>query len=479
MLSTVRLMADQAFSRAAGAPLLDGNQVDLLRNAEENYPAWLEAIERARHYVHFENYIFTDDVAGAAFADAFIRKASEGVQVRVIYDWLGTFRKASNAYWTRLRNAGVQVRCFNPPRIESPFGWFSRDHRKMLSVDGKTAFITGLCVGDEWVGDREKGIEPWRDTGVRLRGPAVADVERAFAQIWGMTGDPLPDEPAISGDGIEEAGVGSMRVRIVQGIPQTAGMFRVDQLIAAMARKRLWICDAYFVATSMYLQALRAAANDGVDVRLLLPNSTDLPFIRPLSRSGYRPLLKAGVRIFEWNGSMMHAKTAVADGVWARVGSTNMNIASWIGNCELDAIIEDEGFGAQMEAMFLEDIENATEVVLDARSRPRTPRTTRKPHNTRGPLAQGHRSRGSVSRAAAGAIRLGSAVGAAFTDRRTLEPIEARLVTLSGIVLLALAAVWWFVPAVLIYPVMVLSAWVGLTLVWKGIRLFRRRRSVA
>ena len=243
MLSTVRLMADQAFSRAAGAPLLDGNHVDLLRDAEENYPAWLEAIERARHHVHFENYIISDDLAGAAFADAFVRKAAEGVHVRVIYDWLGSFRKSSNAYWTRLRNAGVEVRCYNPPRIESPFGWFSRDHRKMLSVDGETAFITGLCIGVEWLGEREKGIEPWRDTGVRLRGPAVADVEQAFAQIWEMTGDPLPDEPVILQDGIDE--IGSMRVRIVQGIPQTAGMFRVDQLIAAMARKRVWICSRF------------------------------------------------------------------------------------------------------------------------------------------------------------------------------------------------------------------------------------------
>ncbi len=469
MLSSVRLVANHAFSRAAGAPLLSGNHVEILRDARENYPAWIEAIEQARRHVHFENYIIADDVAGAALADALVRKAQEGVSVRLIYDWFGSYWKASRAYWNHLRENGVDVRCFNPPRLESPFGWISRDHRKMLTVDGEVAFITGLCVGRDWMGDPEKGIEPWRDTGVRMRGPAVADVERAFAQMWELTGDPLPDEPVSEREEIEEAG--TMRVRIVAGVPATAGMFRLDQLIASMARKRLWLSDAYFVATSAYVQALRAAAVDGVDVRLLLPNATDLPFIRPLSRAGYRPLLKAGVRVFEWNGPMMHAKTAVADGVWARVGSTNLNVASWMGNCELDAVVEDPDFGAQMEAMYLEDLEHATEVVLDAHFRPRSPhvRAHHGPH--------GRRSRGSVGRAAAGAIRISSTVGAAFTDRRTLEPIEARLISLSGIILIALAVLWWFFPAVLVYPVIAFSVWFGATLVWRGVKLYRKRRA--
>src|SRR5687768_17251140 len=142
---SVRALADQAFSRAGGAALIDGNSVRLLRDARENYPAWLEAIAGARARIHFENYIIREDETGELFADALVRKAREAVKVRLIYDWLGCFGKASSKFWNRLRAGGVEVRCYNPPRLESPLGWLSRDHRKMLSVDGEIGFITGLC----------------------------------------------------------------------------------------------------------------------------------------------------------------------------------------------------------------------------------------------------------------------------------------------------------------------------------------------
>ena len=142
---------------------------------------------------------------------------------------------------------------------------------------------------------------------------------------------------------------GTIALRVIDTKPSTAGLFRLDQLVAALARARLWITDAYFVGASPYVQALIAAAEDGVDVRMLVPGGSDLPLVQPLTRAGYRPLLEAGVRIFEWNGSMIHAKTAVADGRWARVGSSNLNIQSWLDNWELDVAIEDEGFGQQME----------------------------------------------------------------------------------------------------------------------------------
>ena len=135
-----------------------------------------------------------------------------------------------------------------------------------------------------------------------------------------------------------------MGLRVVATVPATAVLFRVDQLVAALAKNRLWLTDAYYAGTTAYVQALRAAAKDGVDVRLLVPNGTDIPILRPLSRAGYRPLLEAGVRVFEWNGTMLHAKTAVADSNWARVGSSNLNVASWLGNCELDVVVEDESF---------------------------------------------------------------------------------------------------------------------------------------
>ncbi|HEX5708169.1 MAG TPA: phospholipase D-like domain-containing protein, partial [Pyrinomonadaceae bacterium] len=375
--SPVRALADQAFSRAAGAPLVGGNSVRLLKDARENYPAWLDAIAAARSYVHFESYIIHEDDVGWQFADALVSKAREGVRVRLIYDWMGGFGKTSRSFWNHLRAGGVEVRCYNPPHLDSPFGWVSRDHRKMLAVDGQVGFITGLCVGRMWVGVPEKKVEPWRDTGVEVRGPAVADVERAFAQVWAMIGEPIPEDELVSRDSLAHAG--DVSLRVVASVPATAGMMRLDQLVAALARERLWLTDAYYAGTTSYVEALRAAARDGVDVRLLVPNGTDIPLLRPLSRAGYRPLLEAGVRVFEWNGTMLHAKTAVADSHWARVGSTNLNIASWFGNCELDAVVEDEPFAREMEEMYLQDLTNATEVVLDAKHRLHAPGEPRHP----------------------------------------------------------------------------------------------------
>jgi cardiolipin synthase len=159
----------------------------------------------------------------------------------------------------------------------------------------------------------------------------------------------------------------------VATVPSTAGLYRLGQLVAAFARERLWLTDAYYAGTTPYVQALRAAAREGVDVRLLVPGATDIPVLKPLSRAGYRPLLEAGVRIFEWNGSMLHAKTAIADGRWSRVGSTNLNLASWVGNCELDIVVEDERFARAMEEMYLDDLTYATEVVLSATLRVHAP----------------------------------------------------------------------------------------------------------
>ena len=191
--SALRHIASRAFSRTAGAPLIPGNSVRLLRDAQENYPEWLGAISRAKQHVHFESYIIHEDDTGREFADALIAKAREGVHVRLIYDWMGGLGKTSPQFWTRLRTGGVEVRCYNPPHFDSPFGWLSRDHRKMLAVDGEIGFVTGLCVGRMWVGKPEKKIDPWRDTGVEIRGPAVADIERAFAHVWAMIGDSMAD----------------------------------------------------------------------------------------------------------------------------------------------------------------------------------------------------------------------------------------------------------------------------------------------
>ncbi len=168
-------------------------------------------------------------------------------------------------------------------------------------------------------------------------------------------------------------------MRVIATMPATWGVFKLDQLVASIARETLWVTDAYFVGVSAYVNALIAASKDGVDVRLLVPGTVDVFGVGAMSRAGYRALLEGGVRIFEWNGVMLHAKTAVADGRWARVGSTNANITSWFGNWELDVAIEDVSFGQQMTAMYEQDLANATEVVLTAHKmrpveRRRTPR---------------------------------------------------------------------------------------------------------
>ncbi len=233
---------------------------------------------------------------------------------------------------------------------------------------------------------------------------------------------------------------------------------------------KLQIIRNYANAMRAYVQALKAAAADGVDVRLLVPGATDLSLLRPVSRAGYRPLLQAGVRIFEWNGTMLHAKTAVADGNWARVGSTNLNVSIWFGNCELDAVVEDESFAAEMEVMYLQDLENATEIVLDTK---RKVRPAGEPGRAAPAAPQGGDS---VGRAAAGVLRIGHAVGAAFTHRRVLEPVEARLMATAGTSFLSLATLIVLFPIVLVAPLVGAFVWLGAALLVRSYRLRRAGR---
>ncbi|HXN05748.1 MAG TPA: phospholipase D-like domain-containing protein, partial [Nitrospiria bacterium] len=279
--------AEKAFARASGASLIPGNALRLLRNAKENYPAWLSALESARDTIRFESYIFHNDQIGREFAEVLSRKAREGVRVRVIYDWFGSRGSTSRRFWKNLRISGVQVRCYNPPRWDEPFAWLKRDHRKVITVDGQVGFISGLCVSQKWRGDPSRGLEPWRDTGVEVKGPAVAFIDRAFEEIWAETGPPDPDQDRPVH---EAARAGDVAVRIVAGSPGIAGLYRLDHLVATLAEKRLWLTDAYFVGVTPYVQALGAAARDGVDVRLLVPGSSDLPILSALSRAGYQPL---------------------------------------------------------------------------------------------------------------------------------------------------------------------------------------------
>lgn len=468
-----RLFAEQALSRSAGAPLIGGNAVELLIDARAHFDAWLAAIAAAKRHVFVENYIIRDDSIGQAFRAALVERARAGVVVAVIGDWVGCLGQSRASFWNELRAAGGHVRIYNPPKLGSSFGWVSRDHRKVLVVDGEVGFLSGVCLSEKWLGNPARDVPPWRDTGVMIHGPAVAEIEHAFTDSWQQAGEPLPDDERLSPI-VDSGDAGEVSLRVIATQPSTAGMYRLDQMVAAMASKTLWLTDAYFVGVAPYVQALAAAARDGVDVRLLVPGTSDIPMVAGMSRSGYRPLLKAGIRVFEWNGSMLHAKTAVADGRWARVGSSNLNIASWLSNREIDVAIEDNGFAEKLEAQYEADLENATEILLrgrrrrsgNERMRSRSPRPPRPRHTG-----------GSSSRAAAGALRLANTVGAALTEHRVLGDTETGPLIAGAVTAIVLTIVAIFWPAVIAWPLALIGAWfaVNLSVSWWTLRLKRKR----
>lgn len=458
----LRVLAQQAFSRTAGAPLIGGNTVDLLIDGRANFDAWLAAIRAARTSILFENYIFDDDALSREFREALCDRAAAGVHVSVVRDWLGCLGASRDNFWNELRAAGGEVRTYNPLSVTSPFGWVSRDHRKLLVVDADVGFVSGVCLSRKWLGDLARQVPPWRDTGIAVRGPAVRDLAIAFADNWMSLGEGLPaDLPVLTE---EPPAVGDVDLRVVAKLPSTTGLYRLDQMIAAMAQSSLWLTDAYFVGVAPYVQALAAAARDGVDVRLLVPGTSDIPAVGSLSRAGYRPLLEAGVRVYEWNGSMLHAKTAVADGRWARVGSSNLNIVSWMENCEIDVAIEDEAFAQRMQAQYEEDLDGATEIVLHGRHR----------DGQRGKS----RPRGAEpARAAASALRLANTVGAAMTNRRVLGATEGGILLGGALLLLGGAAVAVFFPRVLAWPLAVLALWSALSLILKYVAATRSAKA--
>src|SRR5690606_5902345 len=326
--------------------------------------SWLGAIAGAERWVHLENYIVRDDRTGRRFRDLLAEKARSGVRVRVLYDWVGCWATPSR-FWRPLRDAGADVRAFSPPSPHDPLNWLRRDHRKVVAVDGEYASVAGMCIGDEWAGDPAAGIPPWRDTGVEIRGPVAAAIDRAFARSWRVAGPPLPPDEIPDPEAVPPSG--DVAVRVVEGEPGRSRIYRLSQFVAVGVEQRLWITDPYFVAPPAMTEALAAAARDGVDVRIIVPAFNNWPIVGGFSRAGYRPLLEAGVRLFEWEGPMIHAKTSVADGIWSRVGSSNLNLASLMTNWELDLAILARSFAAEMEKIFLQDLASAVEISLPAR----------------------------------------------------------------------------------------------------------------
>jgi cardiolipin synthase len=353
-----------AIDRVAEARPIPGNRVEVLQDGPQVYRAMLDLIDAAERRIHFENYIIRSDGTGRRFAEALIARAKAGVEVRLLFDWMGSMGTARR-YWRALRAAGVEVLAFNRPSLVRLFGNLSRDHRKLVVVDDEHAVIGGLCIGDEWVGDAARDVLPWRDTAVAIDGPAAVRLGQAFGHTWWHAGgsmlDPAPDQ-------VPERG--NAEVRVLQGEPGRERTYRVLEILATVCVERLWITDAYLVPPPRLFQALLDAAREGVDIRLLVPGSSDVPWIRNLTRIGYRDMLRGGIRIWEWEGPMLHAKTLVADGQWTRIGSSNLNASSLLGNYELDVLIQDPELGARMEAQFRRDVARSREVL---RRPPRVP----------------------------------------------------------------------------------------------------------
>jgi cardiolipin synthase len=347
-----------AINRASGGRPIPGNEVRLLIDGPDAYRAMLDVIAGATRWIHFENYIIRSDTAGRRFAEALVQRARDGVHVRVLYDGLGSW-STKRAYWRFLRDAGVEVRPFRPLSVVDLVSNLSRNHRKLVVADGARAVMGGLCIGCEWTGEDTAGGLPWRDTAVEIAGPAAAVLDQAFGQTWSVAGGTLPADDSAG----RVTPRGDAGVRVISGEPGRERAYRVIELLAAGSISRLWITDAYLVAPPRLFQALRDAARDGVDVRLLVPGTSDLPLVRNLSRIGYRDLLRSGVRIFEWDGPMLHAKSMVADGRWTRVGSSNLNPSSLLGNWELDVLIEDTALAESMERQFRLDVARSREVV--------------------------------------------------------------------------------------------------------------------
>src|SRR5215207_9440142 len=348
--------------RVSDAPLREDNRISLMKNGPDTYDDWLAAIERAKRWIHLDNYIIADDEVGNRFARALSAKAAEGVRVRVLHDWFGCMT-VPHSFWRGMREAGVEIKAVNPPASGPPLGAIRRDHRKLLVVDGEYASTGGVCIADGWMVRSEETGLPYRDTAVGVRGPVVADINRAFTSLWGEMVGELPEDERPDPKDIQAAGETSARLVVQE--PRRMRTLRMLELLTAGVEERLWVTDPYFLSMPILTQSLIATARDGVDVRVLNPATVDIAWIGRASRAGYRQFLESGVRIFEYGGPMIHAKTLVADGWLSKVGSTNLNFSSLAANWEIDLVVEDEDFASQMERLFEDDISKSREVRLE------------------------------------------------------------------------------------------------------------------
>lgn len=388
------LAVEQAVS---GAPLSAGNRVRLLADGPTTYRAMLQSIGQARRYVHMETYIFDDDAEGARFAEALIAARNRGAEVSLMVDAVGTI-KTPDALFQRLRDAGVQVAVFNPVNpVVARAGWSpnQRNHRKVLVVDGKVGYLGGINVSSVYEsspgsasgsglglgggsGAKQTGqndakakaegdakAAPWRDTHLRIEGPAVAQLEQVIQAGWASQSD----EPIKGGGTYVAPPVGSTTVRILANQPDRSDGYTVYlTLMSAFesAQKSIRITMAYFVPDPAFIDVLSAAARRGVDVVLVLPGFSDSSLVFHAGRSHYADLLDAGVKLYERRDALLHAKTAVVDGVWSTVGSSNMDWRSFALNYEINAVVLGPEFATEMEALFQRDVADSVPITPEA-----------------------------------------------------------------------------------------------------------------
>ena len=356
--------------RIAAADVSSDNRVRLLRDGPATFDAMIELIDEARTSVALESYIFRSDEVGERFAEALKRAVGRGASVRLLLDWIGA-RGTSRSFIRQIARAGIDVQVFNKPGFRPWLGLVPRDHRKLLVVDERVGITGGVGVGREWMtGVLKTHRSRWRDTAVVIEGPAARDMIAAFETMWRRTvgrerrGSHRFLRRAARGSHLDPSTHTPALVGIVEGEPLRLRVSRALQIQAISAERSIWIATAYFAPSPSEVEALNGAARDGVDVRILLPSRNDHPWVSLLARRYYRRLLTNGVRLWEWQGEMMHAKTSVIDGRWVRVGSTDFNPLGVAINYELDAVIEDPALGQQAEEMFLADLENSKEVGL-------------------------------------------------------------------------------------------------------------------
>lgn len=364
-----------AFEQAiTGSPLIVGNKVTLLENGADTYRAMFNAIEGAVDNINLESFEFMDDPVGQKFADALIAKQHAGIQVNVIYDSYGSWG-TPEPFFQRMRDNGIRVLQFDPlSPAARRFHWATahRDHRKLMIIDGRTAILGGINLSDVYSSspssesartEREKpdaDLGSWRDTDIEIEGPAVAECQKLFIAHWiSQRGRPLSPRRYF----VPLAPQGNEIVRIIGFAPGELSLIYVT-LISAInnAETNVYITDAYFAPDRRMIKAMESAARRGVDVKLLLPGASTSSLVEAAGRSHYSDLLNAGVKVYEWRGNMLHAKTATVDHVWSTVGSSNLDWWSIVRNDEISATIVGEDFGREMDLMFDRDLQNATEI---------------------------------------------------------------------------------------------------------------------